>query len=328
MWNDETSRIDDIANTLNLNVKKVFPINENIEEDFFDVIRAMEMPYTQSSPHVQYVLMKNGKDLGVKVTLNGHGPDEMLGGYPLRHCSLIAAEQFTHMQFLAFKQSISSMKEIHNIGVSDFFYALIFHSFPSLANYFRAAFRYPKKKYFNRDCFKEHPTVASRTLDKYTGGHSFLDRRLRQEFFYEVLPHILMYEDKMSMAASIESRVPFLDYRIVEFAFRLPDSQKIKNSATKYILRESMKESLPSSIINENLKLYFNGPIDKWLKGQLKPIVSDLLFKKDSLIAEYMNSNKYMPLVNRVINSSNYDDWDERLVWRMLITESWLNEFT
>ena len=129
------------------------------------------------------------------------------------------------------------------------------------------------------------------------------------------------------MAASVESRVPFLDYRIVEFAFSLLDSDKINDGISKYIMREAMKSSLPSSVINEKLKLYFNGPIDKWLKGQLKPVVNSTLLQGDCLVAEYMNPKQFKPLIHRVLDTSDYEDWDERLVWRMLIAESWLREF-
>ncbi len=216
---------------------------------------------------------------------------------------------------------------MHNIGFLEFIHAFLFHTVPSIGKFAREAYRFPKRKYFNKTYFSRYPINSSRSGDRETGGKSILDRRLRQEFFSEVLPPILSYEDKMSMSASVESRVPFLDYRIVEFAFGLFDSDKIRGGVSKYIIRKAMKDSLPSSIVNEKIKLYFNGPIDKWLRGQLRPIVDDSLLKGNCLIAEYMNPKQFKPLIKRVLDTQNYDDWDERLVWRMLIAESWMQEF-
>jgi asparagine synthase (glutamine-hydrolysing) len=327
MWNDETERIDHLAAQLKINVKKIYPVEENVRDQFFSVIRAMEMPYTQSSPHVQYMLMHHAHSLGIKVTLNGHGPDEMFGGYPLRHCSLLAVEQFVNLQLKSWFKTMVNIKKMHNIGITAFVYDLLLFVLPTVGKLAREVYRLPKRKYFHRNYFSKYPVKYSRLFDRETGGKSILDCRLRQEFFSEVLPPILTYEDKMSMAASVESRVPFLDYRIVEFAFSLSDADRIHYGITKYIMREAMKDSLPPSIVNEKMKLYFNGPIDKWLKGQLRPIVAESLMQGDCLIDEYMNPKQFRPLIKRVLDNDEYEDWDERLIWRMLIAESWLREF-
>ena len=150
---------------------------------------------------------------------------------------------------------------------------------------------------------------------------------MRREFFTEVLTPILEYEDRMSMSASVESRVPFLDYRLVEFSFGLDDSDKIHDGISKYIVRNAMKDSLPSSIVNEKMKLYFNGPIDIWLRGNLRPIVNEILVKGDSFISGLMNPKQFRPLIKRVLDQGEFDDWDERLVWRMLIAEAWMRVF-
>ena len=95
-----------------------------------------------------------------------------------------------------------------------------------------------------------------------------LNNFLYQLLFKSSLPHLLHYEDRNSMAFSIESRVPFLDHRLVEFAFSLNDSDKINQGETKYILRQSLQSILPPKIINRKDKKGFVTPGEvKWLRS-------------------------------------------------------------
>lgn len=327
LWNDETSRIEEIASKLNINLEKVYPAQEDIQGSFYKVIQGMDEPYNQSTPHVQYILMQKASSLGIKVTLNGHGPDEMYGGYPLRHCSLAAVQYLINMKFKSCLAEIAGMKKWHNIGTIEFLYALMYNIAPHVAEFTRKIYRFPKKRYFNGKAFKQYLSFSNRLRDSDTNGKTALDRRLKREFFSEVLPPILTYEDRMSMSASIESRVPFLDYRLVEFAFSLNDSDKIFRGITKYIMRVALKELLPKSIINEKMKLYFNGPYDVWLKKNLRQILDDTLMTGQSIISEFMNPNEYRSMIKRNLDQGFYDNWEISLIWRMLIAEAWMRTY-
>lgn len=81
------------------------------------------------------------------------------------------------------------------------------------------------------------------------------------------IPTLLHYEDRNSMAFSIESRVPFLDYNLVEFVYSMPSDFKIKNSTTKYIFREAMDRVLPNEIKNRKDKVGFVTPQSFWIKN-------------------------------------------------------------
>src|SRR5205085_7699672 len=100
-------------------------------------------------------------------------------------------------------------------------------------------------------------------FDRPNGKSTLLDRLLYTDM-KTYLVELLMKQDQMSMAASIESRVPFLDHKLVEFAARLPDSWKLSGWTTKRILRESMKGLLPASILNRP-KMGFPVPLGSWL---------------------------------------------------------------
>jgi asparagine synthase (glutamine-hydrolysing) len=97
------------------------------------------------------------------------------------------------------------------------------------------------------------------------------------------LVELLMKQDQMSMAASIESRVPFLDHKVVEFAARLPERMKIRNFNGKYLLRKAMEDRLPREIIHRTKK-GFPTPVQPWLKGPLFERLSELL--TDGRLAE------------------------------------------
>ncbi len=91
-----------------------------------------------------------------------------------------------------------------------------------------------------------------------------------------LVDNILVKVDRMSMATSLEARVPFLDYRMVELAFSIPDKFKIKGRKTKYILKMMARRLLPERIIDRP-KQGFSIPMKNWLKGPVKSMMTDLL---------------------------------------------------
>ena len=100
---------------------------------------------------------------------------------------------------------------------------------------------------------------------KETDATSFLDRLLYADI-KTYLHELLMKQDQMSMAMSIESRVPFLDHKLVEFTSGLPQRLKLRGWTTKYVLRESMKGLLPQAILSRP-KMGFPVPIGAWFLG-------------------------------------------------------------
>ncbi|MFH1519187.1 MAG: asparagine synthase (glutamine-hydrolyzing) [Candidatus Omnitrophota bacterium] len=323
---DETDRVQDLVNMLGLSVEKVFPAQENVQEIFHNVVQAMEMPFKSSTPLVQYLLMHRARSMGLTVVLNGHGSDEMLGGYPYRYRALVAAEYFLRFRFLRWFREVNIIKRMYNTGNKELAYILL-DSFPIAGMLARDILRSSKKKLFRREIFRKYELKDSRIFDKKTGGRTILDRRLRRDFFGEVLPMWLVMEDRISMSASVESRLPFMDYRLVEFAFGLKDSDKIKDGITKYILRNAMRDQLPSSVVNERSKYYFKGPDLYWLKSSLRSVLDNHLMKGSPRISEFMCTDQFRQLITRVLDHNGGDYWDNRLVWRMFMTEAWMREF-
>jgi asparagine synthase (glutamine-hydrolysing) len=129
------------------------------------------------------------------------------------------------------------------------------------------------------------------------------------------------------MASSVEARVPFLDHRLVEFAFGLGDSDKIQRGVTKYVLRVAASSALPAAIVQDHRKIYVEAPPRQWLFGCLRSMVTDLLLGDSALIAEVMEPDQYRPLIRGFLDGDSRSGWEVELVWRMLTAELWFRRF-
>jgi asparagine synthase (glutamine-hydrolysing) len=119
------------------------------------------------------------------------------------------------------------------------------------------------------------PYAAGRRALAETDAHTPLDRLLAIDT-RTYLHELLMKQDQMSMAASIESRVPFLDHPLVEFASRLPEHLKLRGLTTKRVLREAMKGDLPAPILSRR-KMGFPVPVGAWLRGPYRRLLDEFV---------------------------------------------------
>jgi asparagine synthase (glutamine-hydrolysing) len=133
------------------------------------------------------------------------------------------------------------------------------------------------------------------------------------------LVELLMKQDQMSMAASIESRVPFLDHPFVEFAAQVPDEFKIRGSEAKYILKKAVADLLPADIIYRR-KMGVPTPIRQWLQGDQAAGLFTLLRDPNGLLATYTNPDAVEQLIAR--HQQGLEDATDRL-WRLMNLQLW-----
>lgn len=133
------------------------------------------------------------------------------------------------------------------------------------------------------------------------------------------LVELLMKQDQMSMACSIESRVPFLDHPFVEFAARVPDHLKIRNGAGKYIVKKAVEDLLPHDIIYRT-KMGFPTPLRQWMMDDRAVPLMNLLLDRKRLLAEYVDLSYVEGLIKR--QRSGAEDATDRL-WRLLNFQLW-----
>jgi len=133
------------------------------------------------------------------------------------------------------------------------------------------------------------------------------------------LVELLMKQDQMSMASSIESRVPFLDHPFVEFSASVPDDMKIRGGVGKYILKQAVKDLLPREILSRK-KMGFPTPLNLWLRGPHAGRVFDILRAPDGLLALYLQRDALDRLLDRHANGK-IDATDR--IWRLLNLQLW-----
>jgi len=133
------------------------------------------------------------------------------------------------------------------------------------------------------------------------------------------LVQLLMKQDRMSMACSIESRVPFLDHTFVEFSTRVPDRLKIRGKEGKYILKKAVEDLLPHDILYRP-KMGFPTPLRDWLRGPHSETILGHLLRPDSLLAEYVERQPLQALLTRHREGS--EDATDR-IWRLLNLHLW-----
>ena len=164
--------------------------------------------------------------------------------------------------------------------------------------------------------------VRPKSFDGPFGHH--LDNVLYCALTRDILPGLLHYQDRMSMAFSIESRVPFLDYRLVEFCLGLPYGHKIAGGHTKAILRRAMAGRMPSKVIQRRDKLGFPTPLSAWLRGPLADPVRDLLCSPRTAQRGLLSAVVVGERLDRHMSGRADHTWE---IWRWLSTEVWFQAF-
>jgi asparagine synthase (glutamine-hydrolysing) len=166
-----------------------------------------------------------------------------------------------------------------------------------------------------------NPYQTSLDYIEESDAETLLDQLLTADL-NSYLHELLMKQDQMSMAASIESRVPFLDHVLVEFAARLPVRMKLRGVTTKYILRRAMRDLLPPEILSRK-KMGFPVPIGKWFRGNFRSVIEEYVLGPRARARGIFDDNFVQELVARHESGENHS---ERL-WMLVNMEIWQRRF-
>jgi asparagine synthase (glutamine-hydrolysing) len=286
------------------------PSDDDIANAFDKAIYFADVPLAGSSPISQYFVMQLASQHGVKVLLDGQGSDESLGGYMHSYYRLLAG-MMSKQHWGAMWKEINSHASTQQFGFSKKV-DLFLKSVLSLISDEQKLYALEYKRYY--PFLSLEPRIPFRLLNK---KGSRLNNFLYHLNKTTLLPTLLQFEDRNSMAFSIESRVPFLDHRIVEFAFTLPDDAKIHEGRTKRILRDSMNGILPDAITNRTDKKGFVTPGEiKWLRGPLKFLLDQ---KFDDI--PFLSAEKSKLLIDEFKAGNNQN---ANLVWRLATLKYWM----
>jgi asparagine synthase (glutamine-hydrolysing) len=287
--NDESSFAQIVSDYCDIDLIKVKPSFDDFVKNIDELVYTHEQPFGSPSMFMGYHVFEKAKELNCKVMLNGQGGDEVLLGYERYFTSSLKMTRPISFFKEVFSQAANSRLGVLRV-LANFLYFRFSH--------FRIS--YLKKRSLLKEEFKN--TKLFDSVKKSCNSFSDPLRLQTIEITELQLPHLLRFEDRNSMRHSIETRLPFLDYRLVEFCIAIPLKYKIFNGWTKYILRKSLVGILPEEIVWRKNKFGFEAPTS-W--------VSQFT---DEMLTEVMNSNllKYYCDMDKL--ESNYHklgEWDK-----------------
>jgi len=313
-FGDETEYINEYKTSLK-NMFFTTPDADSLKNDLSQFVKAHGEPIPSTSPYAQYKVMKLAQG-NVVVTIDGQGADEELAGYHY-FFGFYFKDLLTHGQFTRLISEMYHYLTLHHslIGVKSFLYFMLPKSLRTKARMNEKGYLIPDFA----DKFKDSNSIAGNLY-----GSKCLKDALFDHFEYK-LEHLLKWEDRNSMWFSLESRVPFLDYRLVEKTFATSSDFKINNGMTKYILREAMKGILPEKIRLRRDKIGFGTPQDEWFREPTwQNIVNEVLnsesFKSRNLVNPKIAQELYQMHLSGEVNISQE-------IWKCIHLELWFREF-
>jgi asparagine synthase (glutamine-hydrolysing) len=312
---DESAYAKEVVRETSVESHEVSPTIEDLIEDLNDFIQTQEEPFGSLSCYGQYKVMELAHRNGMKVLLDGQGSDETFAGYFIYYKYYL----FESVLRLRPKEAVKTAQVVKN-RINDMFLfpAMTILSWLGFSQGSLRNFWLGRKKHLKgfEDFHLANPLV-DRGFD--------LNRALYSDLTVYSIPQLLRYEDKNSMRWSIESRVPFLDYRLVELAMSLPSTYKIHGGITKCILRKAMKGLVSDRILERRDKIGFATPDESWLRTpEFGRIMEELFVSKEFKCRKYWRPEEVNKLLREHLDGKG--DHEEEL-WRITSIELWLRAF-
>lgn len=304
---DESSSARCISEHLNINLNEIHIDASQSIKDIQDYPYMLEEIHEVNPiPHIQ--LYRRMRENGVLVTLDGHGGDELFAGY---ESSILHAIPDNILNFSGLKNVLRTYKDIHPDS----------KQFQGMG-IFKIILYLLKSEFDQRKRIKN--SFQCKSYDQY----DHLNRHLLDLSFCTVMPTLLRNYDRYSMMSGVEIRIPFLDHRIVEFAFSIGQQSKIKDGYSKSILRDSSRKMLPKDIIDNKSKIGFAPPIIDWVQGPLKEYILDEINSSSFRNSSLVDSNKLKKQLYKVINNNqSMKLYDAERIWKTFNIFLWEKAF-
>jgi len=303
-----------------------------LAKDLEDMIWQLDEPLADPAPLNVLYISKIAKKMGMKVLLSGTGGDDIFTGY--RRHQALHYEKYWNWLPKGSKSYIENTSKKLDLSkplfrrIAKLMSNSTLEGDRKLAAYFSWVQREDLLPVFNQN-FKEQ----IKNTDPFEPMLDFLndanikstkfDRMLSLEQRFFLADHNLIYTDKMSMAAGIEVRVPFLDMELIEFASKIPDKYKQNGRVGKWAFKKAMESFLPNNVIYRP-KTGFGAPIRRWLRHDLRDYVSDLL-SEDSVNSRGLFD---YDTIKKMLNENDSMNKDfTYTIFSLLCIEIWCRKF-
>ncbi|MBL4821685.1 MAG: asparagine synthase (glutamine-hydrolyzing) [Gammaproteobacteria bacterium] len=327
---DESSYAEDAANLAHANLHQIDITANDFQNSIDKIIYHMDFPVAGPGSFPQFMVSKLASE-NVKVVLGGQGGDEIFGGYArylvayFEQCIKAALDGTSHDgNFVVTIESI-----IPNLGllreykpmIQMFWQKGLFEDLD--ARYFRLVDRSndmtDEVDWNQLDKARVFESFRSIFNSQNVGKEAYFDKMTHFDFKC-LLPALLHVEDRMGMAHGLESRVPFLDHPIVEFAATVPADIKSRGGNMKHLIKQTFANSLPNSILKRRDKMGFPVPLKEWFGDELKDFVGDTFSTGMSRHRQFMNSDN-------VMKNFGTETQFSRKIWGLLSMELWHQQF-
>jgi len=303
---DESKYIHEVEKFADTKPVYAYPDVDTFWEEMDKWIYTQEEPTISSAPYAYYSVYRAASK-HVKVTLSGNGGDELLAGYVPYFRAYITSAMTAGRYFNVAKEMILGL-DIYKTFIED-----------------KVATMLPWKTRIKSSDLLDPNYISSNKAFIFNADKN-LNRRLMQDVTLYSTPNLLRYEDKNSMAFSIEARVPFLDHKLVEYIFNLPIDQKIKNGWNRWVYRQALKGHIPENIRRRRSKVGFTNPELSWMRQKRDKIV-EIFGSQDCRKCGLFNNDTLIRNFNRWVDNPNSFSGDPLIFWRVLNSVLWMRRF-
>lgn len=293
---DESPYLDVLLQQYPIKVHKINPSFATLMQDHDAGILAQDEPLLSGSLLAQYHVFREARSAGITVMLDGQGADEILAGYGTYYLPFLK-------QLFA-NQPFKLPRELFGL-------ALHHRSFWAKLG------KLSKKKVNYQDFFLVAPTPS---VPLKSGFRPYANHMLSQG----ILPALLQFEDRNSMAHSVESRVPFLDHRLVDFTMSLPAGFKIRGGIRKALLRAAVSDILPKKIAKRYDKIGFKPPQHDWMLKETSFILASI--RKSVALHPSVFHPSLIAFSEVVLRKGQQEHFD--FLWRVMSLGRWMELFS
>ncbi len=298
---DESEYIKTAVESTGADTTYTRPTSPEFVDELRDFIWHQEEPIVSTGPYAQWCVMRSAREQ-VTVLLDGQGGDELLAGY--------VPYQLVYLRQLRAQKRYAELRREAQCS-RDVLWPLA-----------RRRMSQRRKRLPLRRLLK--PGFLARTRDPgYGRSQADLKGRLLQDLLTYSLPCLLRYEDRNSMAFSVESRVPYLDQELVEHILRLPDTAIIRDGWSRWILRAALLGTLPEKIRLRRWKVGFTTPEMRWIKARRAAFTG--LYQSPSFQARSYWDGAAVASAFRACCRGEVEE--SMFFWRAANIELWLREF-
>jgi asparagine synthase (glutamine-hydrolysing) len=295
-----------------------------------EYIHLMDEPVTEAAAISLFFVSKLAKEK-VTVALSGEGSDEIFAGYDL-YQYMNVLEKYRGVVGQSGSEFFAGISN-KLLGKSHKVSKYLNMATQPIEQRYKGMSTYPdaQKQALYRDDFSERLRSAkaatnhghfSKQLFEKTKDNDQLSKMLYFDTKTWLVDDLLIKADRMSMATSVELRVPFLDYRLVEFAASIPSKHKINKGEGKYPLKKMMEGILPNDIIYRK-KMGFPTPLKLMFQNELRDYAKDLLLSNNTKLHQFFKVER----IQQLIEEHNADKYDHhKTLWQLVVLEEWLRK--